>query len=63
MSITANSIEGAANIDAGWVASVFKKTVEAEQRCMLMEKLMNKGLGLNEVEAFFWEPSREMPKH
>ena len=31
---TANSTEGAANIDAGWVASVFIKTVEAEQRCV-----------------------------
>ena len=53
MSTTANSTEGAANIDAGWVASVFIKTVEAEQRFVLMEKLINKGLGLNEVEAFF----------
>ena len=31
MSITANSIEGAAYIDRGWVAKVFRKDVEANE--------------------------------
>ena len=39
MFLTANSIEGAAFINKGWVDKVFRKTVEAEERVSLMQKL------------------------
>ena len=38
MSFTANSIEGAAYIDKGWVEKVFRKAIEAEERVNLMRK-------------------------
>ena len=53
MFLTANSIEGAAFIDRGWVAKVFRKAVEAEERVNLMQKLIKQKLGVAEVEEFF----------
>ena len=53
MSTTAVSIEGAAKIDEGWVMTVFRKTVEAEERVELMKKLINRRVGLAEIENFF----------
>ena len=53
MSFTANSIEGAAFIDKGWIEKVFRKAVEAEERVSLMKKLIKQKLGVAEVEEFF----------
>ena len=53
MSFTANSIEEAAHIDKGWVAKVFRKATEAEERVILMKKLIDQKLGVAEVEEFF----------
>ena len=53
MNTTASSRERAANIDRGWVMTVFRKTVEAEERVVLMKKLIKKRVGLAEVEKFF----------
>ena len=53
MSFTANSIEGAAYIDRGWIAKVFRKCVEATERVNLMRKLIKQGVGVAEVEEFF----------
>ena len=33
--------------------TVFRKTVEAEERVVLMKKLINKRVGLAEIEHFF----------
>ena len=52
MFLTANSIEGAAFIDRGWVDKVFRKAVEAEERVSLMQKLIKQKLGVAEVEEF-----------
>ena len=37
----------------GEVARLFAKVVEAEERTILLECLVRKGVGLNEVERFF----------
>ena len=52
MSTTASD-QGAGNIDEGLVEEVFIKTVEAEERVVLLEELVNLGVGLPEVEKFF----------
>ena len=52
MSFTANSIEGAAIVDKGWVEKVFRKAVESEERVSLMKKLIKQKIGVAEVEEF-----------
>ena len=51
MSTTASD-QGAGYIDEGLVEEVFIKTVEAEERVVLLEELVNLGVGLPEVENF-----------
>ena len=53
MSNTAISSEGAAQIDRGWVMTVFIKTVETEERVVLMKKLIDKRVGVAEIEEFY----------
>ena len=55
MTFTAPSIEQAASVDRRWVEKVFIKYVEAEERVLLMRKLIKQGLGVAEVELFFAE--------
>ena len=47
------SIEEAAQIDEGWVEKTFRKTIESEERVIMMRELIAKGVGLAEVENFF----------
>ena len=53
MSETAFSNKDAASIDEGWVEEVFCATVKAEERVVMMEELIKRGVGLAEVEHFF----------
>ena len=46
MNPTASTNNEAAIIDEGWVEKVFIKTVEAEERVILMEKCLSCGVGL-----------------
>ena len=62
MSETAFSDKEAANIDEGWVEEVFCATVKAEERVVMMEELIKRGVGLAEVEHFFEAWSRRIPK-
>ena len=50
---TASPIEEAAEVDEGWVARTHNKTVEAEERVIMLQQLLDKGVGLAEVEEFF----------
>ena len=50
---TASAIEEAAKVDEGWVARTYNKTVEAEERVIMLQQLIDKGVGLAEVEEFF----------
>ena len=53
MSETAFSNKDAAVIDEGWVEEVFCTTVKTEERVAMMEALIERGVGLAEVEHFF----------
>ena len=53
MSETAFSNKDAAIIDEGWVEEVFCNTVKADERVVMMEALIERGVGLAEVEHFF----------